>query len=148
MPIIVDSYLVKKCPMYVPDAPRHTTRIDPNRVSALMCGICERAIRDYAESVIKYRAANVDYKTKRLNNRYDMRYITARDFIMSPFGEEMFAAMRIRVSGEAICKKIEEDPQGVLNRFYDIYHQSNQERSGATRTIDKYQNALKRAERN
>lgn len=147
-PITVDSYFVNSCPKFVPDKTRHTTHIVPERVTALMCAICERAIRDYAECVIKYRAANIDYKTERLNARYDMRFITARDFLTGPLGEEMLYSMGIKVDGKTICNKIDEDPQGVLNRFYEVYHEANQERVGATRTSIKYQLALKRAERN
>ena len=148
LPVVVDSYLVKSCPQFVPDEPRHTDHIVSERVTALMCAICERAIRDYAECVIRYRALKIDYKTCRLNAKYDMRFITARDFLTGPLGDEMLHSMGINVDGSEICKRIDEDPQGVLNRFCEVYHEANQERVVATRTSIKYQNALKRAERN
>lgn len=148
LPVVVDSYLVKSCPQFVPDGPKHTDHIVSDRVTALMCAICERAIRDYAECVIRYRALEIDYKTCRLNAKYDMRFITARDFLTGPLGEEMLHSMGINVDGKTICNKIDEDPQGVLNRFYEVCREANQERTGATRTSIKYQNALKRAERN
>ena len=148
LPVVVDSYLVKSCPKFVPDEPRHTAHIVSDRVTALMCAICERAIRDYAECVIRYRALKIDYKTCRLNAKYDMRFITARDFLTGPLGDEMLHSMGINVDGSEICKRIDEDPQGVLNRFCEVYHEANQERVVATRTSIKYQNARIRAERN
>lgn len=118
---VIESFEVSECPLFAEDKKRHTESIRSDRVVALCFKIIERAIHDYAFSLIKTQNGfNYSRQCKASGAkegyiRQDM--LTCEAFFRSPLTGDMLAACGIKMSGDHIIKMIKADPQGVLDRM-------------------------------
>jgi hypothetical protein len=118
--VLVESYNVLGCPLFVADKKRHTERIREDRLTTLVYKIIERAIIDYAKILTEPDKTDRRINDGCVKSKAAVNQETIEQFFNDPNTDDMLHVCGIKITGSHILNMIRSDPHGVLDRIHKI----------------------------
>lgn len=106
----MDSFLVKSCPMFKPDGPRHVKSLTDDAFFRLIYAMLFELVREYAHS---YKTFMIDHKERSIAW---IKMDEIERYVKTPMFDEMLGVMKLPIDGPKLLEMIRADPLGVIKR--------------------------------
>lgn len=106
----MDSFLVKSCPMFKPDGPRHVKSLTDDAFYRLIYAMLFELVREYAHS---YKTFMIDHRERTIAW---IKMDEIERYVKTPMFDEMLGVMKLPIDGPKLLEMIRSDPLGVIQR--------------------------------